>query len=135
VIAILIDGFVFGAFYTLLKDFIIPDPFFDLGIISYLILFLPLFCKDMLFRNASLGKKIMGISIFDRNWKKPSFPLLFKRAFLTLTVGYMICCKSIFVEKNDSIGYVKKLLAFFQGSSFLHIYYTIKSKKNQDLYF
>ena len=100
-IAILIDGFVFGAIYTIFKEFVIPKQFFDLGLIFYLILFLPLFCKDLLFKNASLGKKIMGIEIFDCNWKKPKGFILIKRAFLMLTIGYVICYKSFFIEKNN----------------------------------
>ena len=35
-----------------------------------------------------------------------------------------------------AFGYVKRIIEFlFQGGSFLHIYYTIKSQKNQDLFF
>ena len=101
VIAILIDGFVFGAIYTLFKEMIIPKQFFDLGLILYLILFFPLFCKDFLFKNASLGKKIMGIEIFDCNWKKPKGYILIKRTFLMLTVGYVKCCKSFFIDKDN----------------------------------
>ena len=101
VAAILIDGFVFGAIYTLFKEFVIPKQFLELGLVFYLILFLTLFCKDLLFRNASLGKKIMGIEIFDCNWKKPKGYILIKRAFLMLTVGYVICYKSFFVDKDN----------------------------------
>jgi hypothetical protein len=101
ILAILIDGFVFGAIYTLLKDFVIPEPFFKLGLISYLILFIPLFCKDMLFGNASLGKKVMGIKIYTTDWKKPTPLLLFKRALFMMTKGYLIWMKSTFAEKND----------------------------------
>lgn len=101
VVAILIDGFVFGAIYTLFKELVIPKQFLELGLIFYLILFFPLFCKDLFFRNASLGKKIMGIEIFDCNWKKPKGYILIKRAFLMLTVGYVIAYKSFFVDKDN----------------------------------
>lgn len=103
ILAVLIDGFIFGAIYTFLKDVVIPESFFRLGLPSYLILFLPFFCRDILFRNASLGKKIMGIEVFDSEWKKPKPLLLLKRAFLMLTVGYVTCWKSVFVEKNDML--------------------------------
>ena len=101
VIAILIDGFVFGAIYTLFKEMVIPKQFFDLGLIFHLILFFPLFCKDLLFKNASLGKKIVGIEIFDRNWEKPKGYVLIKRTFLMLTVGYVKCYKSLFIDKDN----------------------------------
>ena len=42
-----------------------------------------------------------GIEIFDCNWKKPKGYILIKRAFLMLTVGYVICYKSFFVDKDN----------------------------------
>ncbi len=52
-----------------------------------IILFIPFFFKDIVFRNASIGKKILGIVIYDKQWRAPKCTLLFKRAAIMLTVG------------------------------------------------
>ena len=92
--AVSIDTLLFGSvFIPIIK--IMPDWYLNtLGAFGYLIFFVPFFCRDFLFRNASLGKKLMGIAIYDNRWQKPTLSLLFKRSFLTYTVGYTKYIKS-----------------------------------------
>ena len=52
--------------------------------------------KDFLFRNASFGKKIMGLVILDDKSNVPSLKIMIKRGFLMPTLGYVIFVKSIF---------------------------------------
>ena len=96
-IALFIDGLVFGIYYSLCHN-ILSNWIEYLGTVVYVILLVPLFFKDIIFRNASIGKKIMGIAIYDVNWEKPKLAILVKRAFLMLTVGYLLFWKSMFVD-------------------------------------
>ena len=84
-IALFIDGFIYAAIYhfTLFKIIDrIPD------ILLYLA-FAPILFRDIVFRNASIGKMMMGISIYDKNWKKPSIWKLIKRSCLVITIGFI----------------------------------------------
>lgn len=55
-----------------------PDPLFIL-----LVLY-PINMRDFLFKGASIGKALVGIRIYDKNWKKPRYSLLFRRSvFIT----------------------------------------------------
>ncbi len=72
-------------FYVELWDFII---------ISFI------FVKDIVFRNASIGKKIMGIAIFNREWKAPGILVMIKRNLLMYTIGYALWWKAVFVDGN-----------------------------------
>ena len=96
-IALLIDSFIFGAFYELCRSFL-PEGFFKLGTLAYVILFIPFAFKDCVFRNASIGKKIVGICIFTTEWKTPSFLLLAKRTLYMGTWGYSIFLKNKFID-------------------------------------
>ena len=39
--------------------------------------------RDLLFGNASLGKYIMNLAVYDENWQKPRIRTLLYRSFLT----------------------------------------------------
>ncbi|MBQ8719985.1 MAG: RDD family protein [Clostridia bacterium] len=95
-LAAIIDVFVLGLIIGFVQ-FLNPNLFGDKGYL--LILFIiPLFLRDILFRNASLGKVLCRISVYDNDWKAPSLWLLIKRSFLTATIGYGIFMKSKFID-------------------------------------
>ena len=50
--------------------------------IQYALLFLPLLVRDFTFKGASIGKIIMGIRIYNSEWRTPSYYLLLKRSFI-----------------------------------------------------
>ena len=56
--------------------------------------------RDLLFRNASLGKKILGIVILNDDWQPPQGLALIKRSFLTITMGYVLVWRAKFVDGN-----------------------------------
>ena len=89
-----------GLIFDWLKSDVLPTWFFEFGTISYLILLSPLLFKDLLFRNASLGKKIMGIAIYNEKWEAPRVMLLVKRTALMLTVGNSLLYKAYLVDGN-----------------------------------
>ena len=78
-IALLIDGIIFGILYVCVER-ILPDWFMNLGALGKIILFIPFFCKDLLFKNASLGKKLLGVSIYTSTWEVPGALQLIKRS-------------------------------------------------------
>ena len=95
-IAALIDSFIVGSIL------VIFDELFDLLNVNIgnwdILIVMLLFARDFIFRNASIGKKLLGLIIYDNNWNAPSFLLLFKRSFLISTVGYVLLLKAKFVE-------------------------------------
>lgn len=66
--------------------------------ILMILMFIPFFNRDILFKNASLGKFLFGIAIYDKSWKQPSFRLLFIRSVVVNTVGYFLLWKAIFID-------------------------------------
>ena len=88
-IALLIDAFVYGLIYVLCQK-LLQNWHENLSSLVYFILFVPFFFKDVIFKNASLGKKIMKIYIFNDEWQPPKAFVLVKRAFLMQTVGYVL---------------------------------------------
>ena len=62
------------------------------------LLLITLFFKDALFQNASIGKKIVGIEIYDVNWDKPTFKALVKRSVFMYTAGYVLMYKLYFID-------------------------------------
>ena len=91
-IALLIDGLILGVYYELLK-LILPESFFNFGTVSYIVIFAPFFFRDCAFKNASIGKKIMGIEIFTTTWSKPNILHLAKRSLYITTLGYALWWK------------------------------------------
>ena len=60
------------------------------------VLLIVIFCfKDVLFRNASLGKKIMNLIIVDNEWNIPPVKTLMKRGILMPTWGYVTLIKNL----------------------------------------
>ena len=46
----------------------------------FLLITQPIEMKDFIFKGASIGKKIMGIRIYNENWKSPSYSILYRRS-------------------------------------------------------
>ena len=51
---------------------------------------LVLYERDLIFRHASIGKKIMGLVVVDRDGKIPSIKKIAVRSIVTITAGYAI---------------------------------------------
>ena len=102
-IAFMIDTFIFAfliaGFMELLKSWN-PDiekliiTIFDFSLLSLFIL------RDLVFRNASLGKIIMGLRIYDDKWEKPSVFAIIKRSAITSFGGMAVMYKELFVNGN-----------------------------------
>lgn len=97
--ALIIDSFVFAFFAVPILE-LLPEWVNQLGGIVYIPVFIPFFCRDIVFRNASIGKKIMGIAVYDKNWHAPKFRTLIFRSFLTSTVVYVMAYKAKFIDGN-----------------------------------
>ena len=95
-VALLIDELIYASIIAAIQ-LAVPDLLVGKGPLLIL-LFIPLLFRDILFRNASIGKKIMRIAIFDNSWQPPKPLLLFKRSFLTGTVVYVMLYKYKFVD-------------------------------------
>ena len=82
-VATLIDGFIYGFVHFL--------TFYNLNLPEALVFveLVPFFFKDIVFRNASIGKMMMGISIYNIDWKKPKFWTLVLRSFAVSSIGFV----------------------------------------------
>ena len=102
-VAIVIDSFVIGFLLAgameLFKSWSPSTDNFFTTIIALSLMLLQLL-RDLLFRNASLGKMIMGLRIYDDNWEKPSVFAIIKRSAITSFAGLAIMYKAIFMTGN-----------------------------------
>lgn len=96
ILAFLIDALIFGLFFSFCQEAL--NMWFSQSIYWSLLLFLVYFVKDFAFRNASIGKKIVGIAIYSDNWEPPDFIVLFKRTVLMLTVGFFLFWRAKFID-------------------------------------
>ena len=97
-IAILIDCFIHGILMVSFLEITSLSKYTVGGSNWELLLFIPLLFKDALFRNASIGKKIVGIEIYDVNWDKPTLKALVKRSVFMYTAGYVLMYKLYFID-------------------------------------
>ena len=97
-IAILIDSFILGSIIVLC-DTLLQGLGASLGNFDLLLIALMIF-KDCIFKNASIGKKIMGIAIYNIKWQPPRFGVLIRRALLMQTIGYLLFCKAMLIDRN-----------------------------------
>ena len=67
--------------------------------IQYALLLLPFFVRDFTFKGASIGKMIMGIRIYNSEWRTPSYGLLLKRSFVVSWVMF-----DNYIDKGYYIG-------------------------------
>jgi len=106
ILAVVIDYFLYGSIITVLSIIFSETWKFFLdscGVLVPLVL-LPLVCRDFIFQNASLGKKLMGLRIYDKNWKKPSLKTLFFRSLGMSTFGYIILLKAFLAGDSFIVG-------------------------------
>ena len=97
-LAALIDSFIMGTFFVIFQEL---TKLFDFSIGNWdLLLLIPFFCRDFTFRNASIGKKILGIAVYDEKWKYPSLKKIFVRSIVISTAGYVIFFKFKFIDGN-----------------------------------
>ena len=95
IVAFVIDLLILGCLIAVLKQFVEIRK----NTLEYAALFLPLFLRDFTFKGASFGKKIMGIRVYNKDWKRPSYWLVLKRTLIMVWVGF----EAIF-EKGDIVG-------------------------------
>lgn len=58
--------------------------------------------KDLMFKNASFGKKILGLGIFYENGKIPSFKILINRNRSSISIFYPIQILYILINNRTS---------------------------------
>ncbi len=125
----LIDNSVIGTLFAVVTVFVFPDVpawFWTLeftvgpvpvslpsvGVVLVLLCFA---CKDLLFRNASIGKKMMGLVILDSTWSVPRVTQIMKRGLLVPSWGYISLMKNVLFggetvadwEKNWEMAHLK----------------------------
>ena len=101
VYAALIDAFLFGTCWTLFSNIIFEN--MDPPAKSFnIVLFIAYFFKDCIFKNASIGKKILGLRIYGLNWKPIGVFEMVKRTVFMLSAGYLMFLKIKFLgSKSD----------------------------------
>ena len=104
VYAIIIDTFILGTLLVVCQT-VFRENLFKVGRVVELILLMLFFFKDLTFRNASIGKKLMGIAVYDIHWKAPKIISLVKRTFFILPMGCLLFWKALFVDG--------KIISFF----------------------
>jgi len=105
--ASLIDGFLFATPIALLQ-LKFPNLLAGKGWMLAII-FIPFLLRDVVFRNASIGKRLLGIAIYTKDWEKPSLKCLMLRSFCTATVSYVRLCSggnklSVLDWERDTLG-------------------------------
>lgn len=98
--ALFIDLFCIGVFFELCKRFPLFRSINKTTMFFILVFFLPYSCKDVVFKNASIGKFLMGLVVVDEKWEAPSFVHSVKRTLLSYIVGYFTLCKAFFINKD-----------------------------------
>lgn len=87
--ALLMDVFAFAYFYETFRIYIATFISFT-NSWGYFIVILPLIMRDLFFRNASLGKKLMGLVIVDEKWSNPSVFTVIKRTTVITSFGHLL---------------------------------------------
>lgn len=99
-IAFFVDAFVIAGIFELSKLVMDKNGLGYYNKTTYILLLLCLVFRDALFRNASLGKKLVGLAVYDEKWSKPRISRLVVRATLSLSVGYIILIKCKLTDGN-----------------------------------
>lgn len=103
---------------------------------GHLLLLFVYISKDILFKNASIGKKIMNIAIYNNFWRTPKPLLLIKRRFFMILDGAIMLLKILYKKES--------LFKFFEwererfGTMVvdLNVYRELESKaKSEDGYY
>lgn len=97
--AFLIDVFLFAFLYEMLRNYL--SSFLSItGSWGYFIIVLPLVMRDLLLRNASLGKALMGLVVVDEKWSAPSVATVIKRTVLTTALGHLLLYRLRKINEN-----------------------------------
>ena len=111
ILASLIDYLIIGAFISIFSIVGLPNWFwsvsFQIGFIpaslpslGVVVILLVLVLKDLLFKNASFGKRMMGLMIVDDEWRIPNLKAMLKRGFLMPVWGYIVFIIAV-IRDND----------------------------------
>ena len=87
-IAALIDIFVVAFASVVCIKIVSFLPGISTQIISRACVLGEIFLRDLICKNASIGKKVMGLMVLDENWEVPKRSFLIGRAFFSSTIGY-----------------------------------------------
>ena len=100
ILAFFIDNIIVGLALALAIEILKR---FDIGIekLAFLLAAFLLIFRDFIFRNASIGKKFLGLRVYDGNWEKPKASILLKRCFFSSFVGTFILFKAKFFDENS----------------------------------
>lgn len=111
-IAVLMDYFVIGSIFALIFGFVDePDWYWSFSFTLFgasvqlpSVGVLPIlgfvFGKDLLFRNASLGKKLMGLAVLDQSGNMPTVRAVLKRGCVMQTLGYVTFIRYCFTKDD-----------------------------------
>lgn len=94
--AAMVDAFVFGSAVACIQ-LLLPNLLVKAGFLAAFLL-LSFSVRDVVFGNASIGKKLFKISVYDKSWGKPKISLLIFRSLGTMTVGYLLMIKAAFTH-------------------------------------
>ena len=99
--AMLIDSLIMAVILLVLSKFgFIKE---DARRIDYLWLLIVFPSRDIIFRNASIGKKLLGLRVYDTNWLAPNLIVLYKRSIATMTLSSGVAHKSKLIGDGNLI--------------------------------
>ena len=99
VISFLIDSLIIGTILVAVNK-MLDFCGWNFGNWDILLLLGMLLVKDLVFRNASIGKKIMGIAIYDENWQVPKIKTMLKHSLIMPFAGFALASKAKFIDGN-----------------------------------
>lgn len=93
-LANIVDCFIVGSCAAFFQQIIFPEccP----PIVFYIVVFAPYLLRDIVWGNASVGKKFFGLCVLDDEWKKPSAKKVVMRTVVMTIFGSVLMCKSYF---------------------------------------
>lgn len=110
IVAAIIDYFLIALIFVCIGFLELPSWFYSLEFdtftipsIGMLLLICCVISKDLMFKNASIGKKIMGLVIVDLEGSIPSATLIIKRGFIIHTIGYL----TLLLHLRTNLDFVK----------------------------
>ena len=95
VIALYLDCFIYGSIIACIQ---LAKPDLLQNDILQILIFVPIFFKELVFRNASIAKKLFGLSIYNTRWEKPKVLTLIRHTALMWFVGYLLLFKIVFIR-------------------------------------
>ena len=132
IVAYLVDVMIFALCYEMLRKYILVFVSVT-GAWGYFLIVPPFFIfRDLLFKNASIGKKLLGLVVVDDKWSKPNFFTITKRAAITVTLGQVLYFK--LKGQSESRDYARLAFAEWEYRHLKtrvverHIFNTIKEK-------